>query len=341
MNDQERLLLLHKRWTKTISPEELAQLEEWLASDEAFRREASSLETLWEKAAQSSSSFQPDTNRAWERFRKEMQAPAPARIVHIPRLWRVAASIAFLIAAAGLFWFQQSLRPGYKPVFASYVKIETDSLTMKADTLPDGSVVLVNSNTHFSYPKKQNGKTRNVYLNGEAFFQVRSDTDHPFVVHTSRGQITVTGTVFNVRALKGREDFEEVYLDTGIVSYRAHEIKEEVILRPKEKVVYDRSATRLDPVADPNAIPLYWVEGHLTFKDQKLKDVLKVMETYFHATFETSAIPTDLNCRYTIYLSGRSLEESMAVVSRLTNVHFEKTGPKAYYLTGGFRKPCE
>lgn len=333
-------MLLHKRWTKSISPEELARLEEWLASDEAFRREARSLETLWEKAAQSSSSFQPDTNRAWERFRKEMQAPAPARVVRFPRLWRVAASIAFLIAAAGTFWYVQSLQPGYKPIFANYEKVRTDSSGYQMLVLPDSSVVLVNRFTKFSYPKKFNGATRNVYLKGEAYFEVKKDSSHPFIVHTPRGQVTVTGTVFNVRAYNWKEKFEEVYLFSGKVNYLAHKLHESADIQPEERVVYNSSVSHLERSNDPEAIPLYWVKGYLDLKNQKLKDILKVMETYFHVKFDVSEIPLDLDCRYTVYLSGKSLEESIGMVEELANFQIEKMAQKTYRITGGYRKPC-
>ena len=330
MNDQERILLLHKRWTDSISPEEVVRLEEWLASDEAFRREAKSLESLWEKAAQAQSSFQPDTARAWDRFKKEMHAsPATSpRIVRIPRVWKVAASMLLLVGAmAAATLFLPGVRTQLQQAFFG-------GDTFQTYTLSDGSEVLVNAFSKFNFPDTFEEGERRVYLEGEAFFKVKSNPAHPFIVQTPHGQIRVTGTKFNVRAY-AKEDFEEVYLQSGRVSYQTDQELNAVKLNPKERVVLQKNVRTLQTFSDPDAIPLYWVEGRLNFRNARFQDILPVLEQYFHVQFDVENVRPFLNCRHTYNLSGLSLVESLKLINMVSGIEFVEIGPKTYRLNGG------
>ncbi|MBK7407861.1 MAG: FecR domain-containing protein [Saprospirales bacterium] len=330
MNDQERILLLHKRWTGSISPAELARLEEWLASDEAFRKEARSLESIWEKAAKTQSSFQPDTARAWDRFQKEMHATpaAPARIIRIPRVWRVAASLLLLVGAmAAATLFLPGVRSQLQQAFYG-------GNTFQTYTLSDGSEVMVNAYSQFKFPDTFEEGERRVYLEGEAFFKVKSNPAHPFIVQTPRGQVRVTGTKFNVRAY-AKEDFEEVFLQSGRVMYQAGQELDAVKLNPKERVVLEKSAQALQTYSDPDAIPLYWVEGRLNFRNTRFEEILPVMEQYFHVKFDVENVRPYLHCRHTFNLSGLSLRESLDLIKAVANIEYMEIGPKAYRLNGG------
>ena len=327
MNDQERLLLLHKRWTDSISPEELARLEEWLASDEAFRKEAKSLESLWEKAALTHSSFQPDTDRAWKRFRARMNARP--RIFRLKRGWRIAAAIAVLIAVAGWFWVQSS----------SGQHISTADAIIENFVLPDGSVIWLNKYSRLEYPVEFDEQIRIVELKGEAYFEVRSDTEYPFLVKTPYGEVEVTGTEFNVRAYAGKEDFEEVFLKSGSVTYRENKEGKEVVLEPDSKVLHFHASSRLDHQPAPDALPLYWQEGKLKFKDERIEKVLSLMEAYYNVKFDAREVSFMFDCTISPDLSGLSLDEACQVITSTSRIEFNQVGRRMYELSGGY--PCD
>lgn len=91
--------------------------------------------------------------------------------------------------------------------------------------LSDGSKVILNAATTFRYPTSFNGKNRQVYLDGEAYFEVSKDVEKPFVVKLKKQEITVLGTTFNVQAY-AHEPYSEVTLLTGQILLK-HSTKEE------------------------------------------------------------------------------------------------------------------
>jgi ferric-dicitrate binding protein FerR (iron transport regulator) len=85
-------------------------------------------------------------------------------------------------------------------------------------TLPEGSKIWLNADSKLSYPVAFNDKTREVYLRGEAFFDIRKNPDKPFIIHLANGTIHVLGTSFNVRAYDD-EDKIETSVSTGKVAF--------------------------------------------------------------------------------------------------------------------------
>ena len=330
MNDHERLLLLHKKWTGSISPKELSQLEEQLSSDESFRKEAKWLENLWNKAAQTDLSFQPDTDMAWKKFRDRIHAAEKtARLFRMPRAWRVAATLALVIAAVGV------VRLTIPSLFSETRSVASGKVSHKEITLRDGSVVLLNAFSELSYPRKFDGKERIVQLEGEAFFQVHADTEHPFFVQTPYGLVQVTGTKFNVRAF-GKEGFEEVHVQSGVVSFQSQQDLLEKKLNPGETARLDKTSSALTVVPDSKATPLFWVNGKLDFKDTPLKNILGILEQYFRIQFKTDKIQPILNCTFTMSFSGLSLDESLEVLSGLTQTQVKPDTTKTVFsLSGG------
>jgi len=330
MNDHERLLLLHKKWTGSISPEELSLLEADLSSDESFRREAKALETLWKKAGQSAASFQPDSLKAWEKFRQRIQTPAaPSRMFRIPSAWRIAAGVMVVVAVVSvLLLVLPTLWPGRDTV-------KTAQSVGEPITLPDGSVVWLNAFSRLSHPLVFDDEEREVRLVGEAFFQVSADNQHPFTIKTRRGRVQVTGTEFNVRAY-GKEEFEEVFVKSGKVSFHTRNDRYFENLIPGEKARLEKQAEGIRKESDPLATPLYWVDGRLNFKDTPFKEILVVLGEYFHVKFRTERIPALVNCPFTVNFTGLTLKETIQVIEILTKTDVRTTSdPAVFYLIGG------
>src|SRR5690606_14144513 len=79
--------------------------------------------------------------------------------------------------------------------------------------LPDGTQVWLNDGTHFRYPEQFSGTQREVYVDGEAYFEVKSDAKHPFVVNNPMMKTVVTGTHFNVNGYVADRFFEATLLE--------------------------------------------------------------------------------------------------------------------------------
>lgn len=311
MNDHERLLLLHKKWIGSISPKELSLLEEQLASDETFRKEAVWLEKMWEKAAKAEPSFQPDAIGAWEKFRKRLHAPSTtSRVVLMPVIWKAAAAVALLVSLVAIVpFFLRSGEDGFQKVS---FKEGIDNIY----TLPDGSVVRLNAFSTLSHPPAFDADKRVVKLEGEAYFEVEADPAHPFFVETPHGEVRVTGTIFNVRAYK-KEKFEEVYVKHGKVSFRPRSGEYSELLEEGGKRAHLQKASRkLQMLTEPLAAPLYWTQGKLKFRNTPLREVFKVLEEYFLVSINTEKAPDILDCTITIDFAGYSLAECLGSINQ-------------------------
>lgn len=180
------------------------------------------------------------------------------------RWWNLAASIALLLGLGWAFYglFNEKVAPGKstqqavlpKPESSWQVATNTDRLSMHV-LLPDGSSVVLRKNSQLRYSKIFTGEKREVYLSGEAFFEVSKNPQKPFFV-IANGLITkVLGTSFSVKAY-GSDTRVIVVVKTGKVSVFAqddrmaetlrnnHELAG-MVLTPNQQATFERNETRL------------------------------------------------------------------------------------------------
>lgn len=143
-------------------------------------------------------------------------------------------------------------------------------------TLPDSSLVWLNSGSSFSYPSEF-GETRSVQLTGEAFLEVKK-RKIPFVVSTSFGDVEVKGTAFNVHAFPN-ESFRTT-LERGSVIVRNEDNKDLVVLRPGEQAYFEKEQLKVKPVETD--LFTSWKEGKLIFRKEYLPVVAKRLERWYN-----------------------------------------------------------
>lgn len=147
-------------------------------------------------------------------------------------------------------------------------------------TLSDGTQVWMNAGSKLSYPEYFEGGTREVFLEGEAYFEVVHNAEMPFVVKTADMGITVLGTSFNV---KGYPDDEEVIttLATGKIEQSYVTTGERIILTPSEQAIYNKSNGLLKRVrVDVNEV-IGWKDGRVIMKNKPLKEIFKELARWY------------------------------------------------------------
>lgn len=203
--------LLVKYLANEATPPEQDMVEAWISSSEANRHYFHHFQLIWDESRQLAATTTVDENKAWQKFQRrikkeETQKTTTSRF----GWWSIAASILIIAGAA---WFIGSILKNKRNQTTEVLNIASIN-EVKKDTLPDGSIATLNKHTVLSYPVSFKGKTRNVKLNGEAFFNVKPDKEKPFVIDVNNVQIKVVGTSFNVRSYNG---ITEVIVETGIV----------------------------------------------------------------------------------------------------------------------------
>lgn len=145
-------------------------------------------------------------------------------------------------------------------------------------TLADGTHIWLNARSEFSYPVSFNGDKREVYLKGEAFFEVAKNKDRKFIVNTGRCEVEVLGTQFNVEAYDENE-FSTALIRGSVKVTDKSQPNESVVLEPNNAVSLNNGKLTVTPITDFN--PYSWKEGLITFKDINFKDLMKELEKNF------------------------------------------------------------
>lgn len=148
--------------------------------------------------------------------------------------------------------------------------------------LSDRTVVYMNSESRLKYPVMFGGKNRMVELEGEAYFEVSKDEDHPFIVRTERLDVTVLGTGFNVMAYK-QDPRTEVTLVKGKVDVRRGEINE--ILTPSRQFVMDNENQEYEVKTVNVATYVDWKDGVLNFDGMPLEELGDKLGRWYEVKF--------------------------------------------------------
>ena len=143
--------------------------------------------------------------------------------------------------------------------------------------LADGTTVHLNAGSKLLYPVRFVGKRRIVTLEGEAYFDVRKDEEHPFVVRTRFGEVTVLGTAFNINAYN---DADACYttLVYGKVNFSTPD-QNTITLAPGEQAVVSANGSEKRTVDLEEYVG--WVDGMYIFNDRPLGDIMKTFERWY------------------------------------------------------------
>lgn len=185
---------------------------------------------------------------------------------------KIAASAVLII---GSFFFYHNYR--IAKMYSTYQSIKVPSGSRTNLILPDGTSVWLNANTTFRYPQIFSKKSREVFLDGEAYFEVRKG-DVPFIVKTGKFNIEVLGTQFDVEAYSGKSKFETT-LYTGKVKLYDHKATASVYLIPGQTAYL--SGRELKVSADTHKNRHRWKDGLIYFEKESFEGIMAMLEKYF------------------------------------------------------------
>lgn len=154
-------------------------------------------------------------------------------------------------------------------------------------TLSDSTEIWLNAKSEISFPSSFKGKMREVFVSGEAFFTVKKDINHPFVVHAGPLSVNVLGTSFNINTYD--KSNTKISLASGKVALSSPHNKQMVQLSPGYEALYNGSFS-IDEFNQRNT--LAWMEGKYYFKNAGFKEIADVINRWFDVmvTIDNAAI---------------------------------------------------
>ena len=146
--------------------------------------------------------------------------------------------------------------------------------------LEDGTKVWINSASRLRYPVVFSGDTREVYLEGEAYFEVRRDVVRPFIVHSGEQKVTVLGTSFGISCYAGEVN-NYTTLVSGKVKVDFERGKQSCVLEPGMQVAYNKeSGVAMERKVDVAEF-VAWKDGKYIFKQKRLEDILSTLSRWY------------------------------------------------------------
>jgi ferric-dicitrate binding protein FerR (iron transport regulator) len=263
---------------------ERSALEQELESNPDLQEQFQLLEKIWlHSRAEKALSW--DIEKGWRDFLKHTnQEVTESRPNRARRLsWAVAAALLLALGAAIFLWLDQ------KPVEYAYLPGDASPLV-----LVDGTRVYLNENSSVKVHNFKR-KTRKVELSGEAYFEVSSNINKPFIVEAAKSVTEVAGTSFNIDATLPEIT---IYVTSGKVIFRSSEKEtSSIALASGEGAVL--KGREVQRIVNPSPNMHAWHTKELSFQNMPLSTVVADVSAYFNQdiTIENDAVK---NCRVSI-----------------------------------------
>ncbi|WP_291865540.1 FecR family protein [Maribacter sp.] len=193
--------------------------------------------------------------------------------------------------------------------------------------LSDGTEVYLNSGSSLKYPTQfVQGTDRQVFLEGEAFFEVSHDIEHPFLVFTNEINIQVLGTKFNVSNYADEHN-TDVVLTSGSVAINHlginKEEKKEVLLKPGFKGAFNRTEKTISIEKVDTTVYTSWMNGSLIFKNESFRNIMKTLERQYDVIIIVNKQEEKETFNTIIEVEKETIEEVLNYFKKIHNIEYQ------------------
>jgi len=311
--NQEKLLRYIKG--EITSEAEIVEILDWIESSRETQKNYNQLKNLW---VVSGLDHPYQVSFPAFSFSKTKQIPFQNR--HWGSLLKYAAVfvLAFVLGSLSLYLKNKSER---NALSAQYNTIDVPYGQRSQITLYDGTMVWLNSGTKLKYPVIFSPNSRDVIIEGEAYFNVAKDTQHPFVVRVGKLKVEVLGTHFNVCAYLDENEFSTT-LEEGCINVYDSDNGKYIKMKPGEQVILNRKTDALKLWSVDTSLYTSWKENLLKFSNATFEEVIKKMERWYDVKI-TVAPGINTNERFTMTIKTESIREMLQLVSKTTKIDYE------------------
>ena len=240
------------------------------------------------------------------------------RFSHVRKLsLRIAAVLLPFILVVGIGWYVNSRTSLFEGT--TYTELYVPKGEDARIFFQDGTEVYLNADTRIRYPERFGWLRREVWLDGEAYFNVKENKRRPFEVHSQNTTVEVLGTSFNVNSYR-ESDKIRVTLDEGIVAFRTRH--NGYTLSPGQQAEYDKITGQLvvTNLMHPSNLSL-WKSNVLYFYDSPLAEVISVLERKYNVEFNLLT-PEALTYSYTLTTRQQTLDSVLLEMQKIAPVRF-------------------
>jgi transmembrane sensor len=228
---------------------------------------------------------------------------------------RIAAIIILpIVSAAGVFFLMSRNQLSSAPLVVDVEQGQKANIT-----LPDGSRVWLNSQSKLTCSAAFNIKTRELQLDGEAYFEVAHNPNKPFIVHSKDMSVEALGTAFGVKAYNEDKHISSILMKGKVLITTPDG---EATLIPNERLIYDKTTHKKVQSTVTNATDFNgWIHNELRFENESLSEIAKTIQRIYNVevVFDSEKLKYQ---RYTGTINNNSLESVLNTISLTSRISF-------------------
>lgn len=321
MIEDINILIIKHFKGETTSGEEV-RLHEWRASSEDNRLHYRQMQRVWHVSYPLFDIQEIDMAAAEKNVLDKIMA---TRFSQDRFLWwgqKIAGVLFIPLLVLSIYLLRQNRDSSLQ----AYTPREVTSMpgTRTKISLPDGSEVWLNSDSHLKYATPFNTGERTVELSGEAFFRVKADLENPFKVILDGIVVVVTGTELNVESYAG-DSTRIITLVNGKASILTSK-QQEIPLLPNQQFVLNNHTNNYSLHAKDAYSYTQWKDGVLAFREETLENVFKRVGRTFHVEIDIMD-PSLARHLYRATFADESLEQILDLISLSAPIYYKYTHP--------------
>lgn len=338
--------LLSKYLSGECTEEEKRMVRSWISASEENRNLLRRMQKIWD--VEPKDEFQPEISAGYEQVKKRLRQNRNNRTIlrdvagdtgqkssynanysfsHDSRrsyVWTAAAAVMVLISILSLLQF---IPPQSEPANSERQTLQTARGERASFTLSDESKVTLNADSRLEIASEFDSGLREVYLRGEAYFEVVSDGDRPFIIYSKQTYTRVLGTKFGISAYPGDSKVhtvvEEGRVLFGMQSDSAQSGESAEVKANEMAEVEEGGTINQQYLTHSMAQYLGWKDGKLVFEKTPLRQIIPRLERWYNITVDLEN--ADLGERLlTATFQGESLNEVLSIIALSLDLNYRR-----------------
>ena len=304
----------------------LKELTDWVSLSADNARYYAEIKDLWE-STQAKIPEIAETEKEWFKFLSKIGKR------HTKNMFGALSNqqILFRFAAVliiGLL-FGVLITTFYLKVEPAYITSVAPVGSVSQTILADGTLVYLNAGSEIRYSPETNKGIREVFLKGEAWFQVEKNKRKPFIVHTPYYDVKVTGTQFNVKSYLSDPEITTT-LEEGevrVCSSDNFKLTKTIVLKPGEQVVLNKESKKIFIKKVDTQLFTSWKDNRLMFLNMNLKELIVLLERRYDVDIDVINEEI-LKYHYTGTIKNESILDILEIIQHTLPIEYKIEGQK-------------
>jgi len=302
-----------------LNEEQIQTINNWIEASDENKQIANHIKEIYQASDTLFAINNIDTRKSLRQVHNKMNKNK--KIDFLIWIQRIAAIL--FIPLLITYFLKYSFVQHKEPI--QTIKLTTSPGMIASTQLPDGTSITLNSNSSLTYPIRFEGKNRYVKLEGEGFFKVSKDAQHPFLIKTpQQAIIRVYGTQFDLEAYRTEKNVTATLVEGSIaMRYENKSNKwQECKINPGQEITYYVDKRVIQVAKSDIDVTIAWKDGQLIFRDTPFKDVLKSLSKRFNVDFIIKN-PKCYDASFTGVIKKQRLERILEYFTASSNIQFK------------------